>query len=238
MRLWMLCTSVLSLFLIFASCNLDDPTQVKIDQIITLTAEKSSLAANGVDRCLIRADLKGDTPDGQSVIFRTDAGTFSGAPAGVQAGQNGSEMTVKANAMTASVYLISSTQETQATVFVSVGAYSEKAAISFVRVAPERIVLTSNRTRIAADGNQTATLTASLVPVNNIGTVTERTRILFRAENEATGQRMPTLDREANSDNQGNAVVSLVGIEKAIVRMIGKVDKVNSLADTLSLEFY
>jgi len=224
--------AILSLFFNLLSCSkLDDPTSISTDNIITIKTEKDSILANGADKTLITAELKGDTPDGQTLTFKTDKGYFSGIP-GSGTG-NIQQFTLKSSARTASVYLVSSTEETDATVSVSVSDFLVFTTVEFKRISPSRIIISSNRFELPADGNSAAQLTVSLISPMDIGTVTEGTRILFTVENASTNVELTNLHMEALSDQNGVAKTSFVGTDKGQMRIIARVDKLDAIRDTI-----
>jgi len=223
---------------LFSSCSeLDDPTKLDLNEVITVQTKKTVLSANGLDTTAVTAELTGDTPDGQLVTFKTDIGSFAGIPSNGTASNNSTSISLNANAREASVFLISGIEEGTATVSASVGNFTNISEVIFQRVNPDRIVLTSNRTEVPADGNSTVALTVNLLLSNALGTVTEKTRILFRAENDSTGQSVPALDRVALSDNQGVATTSITGTQQGRMRIISTVDGLNNLADTILVQF-
>lgn len=229
------------------ACTLEDPGNLSPDKIIDIQPESrfrrspGTLKANGVDRLTIKAILKDDTPEGSDITFRTDAGTFAGVPPVTTSSNNPQELTVKAAGRQASVTLISSTQVVEATVSASVGDFTASTMILFIRVDPVRLTLESNTTRLMADGNDTATLTATLIPPQEngeeSGTVSELTRIIFTAEIEGTNTTVETLRREAQSDAMGQATTTLVGRQKGLIRITATVDGLSDVKATVLLEF-
>ncbi|MFB3100151.1 MAG: hypothetical protein ACE1ZM_01755 [Gammaproteobacteria bacterium] len=99
------------------------------------------------------------------------------------------------------------------------------------------MVLSSNRTTLLANGNETAVLTAQLILPDDEGIVSENTRVIFRAELASTGTSIRELQRESLSNASGNAITSLFGRTMGLMRIIGTVDNLPSVADTLFIEF-
>lgn len=237
----------LSLFL--PACELTDdglfdPEQFSIDDVIEIKTEPSTILANGVDRTLVTATLKGHTPDGLEIEFETDGGTFASVVDDGTNSQNQQEIAVKASGKQAQVFLISSIEVTKTTVSATVKALDASAddtgftvfsTISFTRANPDRIILSSNLRKQKADGQSVVEVTADLISPDNAGTVSKDTRIIFQVADASTGAAVPELRSEALSDASGKAKVQLSSRQARIVRITASVESVES--DPLKIEF-
>jgi len=225
------------------SCALDDPTGLRLHDVITITAESDvvSLKADGVDRMLLTAQLMGETPDGSEVTFMTDAGRFAGISSATKTEDNLQQLKVKAVGRQASVYLISGTRVADATVSAKVGEYTAVTTVGFTRVDPARLVLESNTAKLKADGNDMASLTVTLVAPEvggeESGVVTEQTRVKFTAKIEGTNTSVDALRREAVSGSNGKATTTLVGRQAGVMRITATVDGLPEISDSVLLEF-
>ena len=112
-------------------------------------------------------------------------------------------------------------------------------AVKICQTFDARLVLEHNF--VDADGNDTATLTATLSPRQAIGeesgTVSELTRILFKATIDGTNTAVDALDREAVSDATGKAITTLVGRTPGLIRITATVDGLPNITDTVLIEF-
>jgi len=234
---------VVSGFLFYSSgckeMDLEDPELYNLGDIIKIIAQSDSVNANGVDHIKITAVLSGDTPDGKKIVFTTDYGTFAGIPADGSTSNNKQQAEITAIGRKAEVDLISSIEEIEkVTVSASVEGYADSTEVKFERVYPERIFITTNVTRLLADGQNTATLTANLVPPGNKGTVSKDARVIFDAIDKNTGAAVPHLHREALSDAGGKAIASFVSQQPGVMEISCKVDGLDDKVATITIEFY
>lgn len=185
--------------------KLDDPGSLIIGDVLSIKPGSNQVKANGVDKVKITATLEGDTPDGKEVVFKTDTGTFASIPGTEGTSSSQQQIEIKAVNKQAEVFLVSSIEVKNANISASVENFTVFTIIEFVRVFPVRIYLTSNVTVAKANGQDTATLTAALIPPENKGTVSKGARVLFDAIDLNTGAAVPQLHREALSDKNGKA---------------------------------
>lgn len=219
--------------------ELDDPETLTITDVIKIETTSSQVNANGVDKVTIIATLLGDTPDGQNVIFTTDAGTFASIPGSGTTSENQQQIEIKAVGKTAEVYLVSSIEVKEANVSASIEGYTVFTTIKFVRFYPERMYLTSNMSRLKADGQSTATLTATLIPPDNKGTVSKGTRVIFDAIDLDTNAPVPQLHREALSDENGQAAAQFASQQAGVMQITCSIDKRPDITPaTFVIEFY
>ena len=232
---------ILSLMLLFmvGGCKvleLEDPDSLTVEDVIEISAASEQVNANGVDGVSITATLMGDTPDGQNIVFRTDTGTFSGSNS-----SNPQEINLNAAGRKAEVFLISSTDvKEKVTVSASVSDYTDSTSIRFVRVFPVRIYLTGNVTQLPADGQNTAVLTAILVPPEDKGAVSKGARVIFEAVDANTGAAVAHLYREALSivsGGQGMASVNMTSQQPGLMQITCRVEDAPNVTATYLLEF-
>lgn len=210
--------------------KLDEPGSLNTDDIIQVDAVPATVNANGVDRVKITATLLGDSPDGK-IVFKTDFGTF--------AGNNQQQFETATVGHQAEVFLISSIDVIkEVTVTASIESITASTIVEFIRVLPVRIFLTSNVTRLKADGNSTATITATLVPPENIGIVSKGARVIFDAIDAETGAAVPQLYREALSGAEGKASAAFVSHQPGLMEITCRVDGLADVTATFLIEFY
>jgi hypothetical protein len=226
----------------FSGCKvveLDDPGSLTIEDLIQVTPESTTVNANGVDRVKITATLKGDTPDGKKIIFKTDCGTFASIPEGAATSNNQQQIEINAVGKKAEVSIISSTDVKKVvTVSASVEGFTAFTSVEFVRVFPARIFLTSNVTLLKANGQDTATITATLVPPDNIGTVSKGARVIFDAIDKETGVVVSQLHREALSDSNGKASANFTSQQPGLMEITCSIEGQSEKSDPLLIEFY
>ncbi|MCK4761413.1 MAG: hypothetical protein KAW12_04375 [Candidatus Aminicenantes bacterium] len=198
-----------------------------------------SMNANGVDQTQITVHILGDTPDGQPITFRTDTGAFASKPI-ISGNENASqEIIVKSSAQKARVYLISGIEEKRGVISASLEGYTIFRELSYTRVIPEKIVVSTNTTQLTANGNDTAALSVELIAPNTNfgrGTVTVNTRIIFTARDISTGQSLSGLHREALSDNKGYATAAITGRHIGTVKITATVEN-EKISDDVTIVF-
>jgi hypothetical protein len=230
-------------FLLYSSgckqMKLEDPELYNLGDLIKILAHSDSVQANGVDRIKISAELSVDTPDGKKIVFTTDHGTFAGIPAGGSTSNNKQQAEITAIGRIAEVELVSSIEVIEkVTVSASVEDYADTTEVEFTRAYPDRIFITTNVTRLLADGQNTATLTANLVPPENKGKVSNGARVIFDAIDKNTGAAVPHLHREALSDAGGKAIASFVSQQPGVMEISCRVEGLADKVATITIEFY
>lgn len=235
---WVIAAILIIAALSTSNCKLSDPDSLTLDQIMVFSDDlkDASLYANGVNRLKISIILVGDTPDQQVVTFKTDAGNFSSNPANITPDKKVQEISIKAAGRIAEVFLISSIKVENATVSASINNFTIFTIIPFLRYYPARIILSSNSTRLKPDGNDTAQLTVELIPPNDVGKVSEGTRIIFTAEDVESGKTLPELYRESLSEG-GFARTAITGRVKGLVRITAVVADLRNISASILLEF-
>ncbi|MBF0413598.1 MAG: Ig-like domain-containing protein [Desulfamplus sp.] len=182
---------------------------------ITLTADKTSIPADGLSTALITAEIKDvdgkAVPSGTAVAFSTTFGTFLASSSAT------TDMSGKVTAV-----LVSSTTPGSAVVSVSSGGIFSTIKITFGNTNTERIIiLTAEPPTIPADGSSSTFITAAITDASKIpvasGTSIKFTTTLGKFSN---GQKEITL---TTSDYSGIVTIPLIaGNEKgtAIVTAI------------------
>jgi hypothetical protein len=206
------------------------------EDVVTIRLAEPSRAvlADGRDRTEVIVELGPDTPSSSVVELRTDWGTFAGVAG---APDDRQELTANAGGRILRAFLVSEPRAADARVVASVGGYEVTLDVPVRRADPARLVLTANRLRLDADGNETATLTATLFTGSGLGTVTEETRVFFRALDDPSGSARPELDRESLSDDSGRAIADLVTTQPGTYRIVATAENQPSATDTLTVVF-
>jgi hypothetical protein len=229
---------VFSLAAAVFGCNLEDPNGLSVDDMFSVSVEPRQISADGVSSAVVTITLRGDTPSGVEVLLRTDMGRFGSLPpeSGGDATES-QEFTIKITARSDQVALISGTKAGTAFISASIDDFTQFDTTTFTRVHPEQLKLTSNRSVADANGADRVTLTAKLHPSGYRGTVTEGTKVLFEARDTMTGLAIPELQREADSDGNGDAQAELFSSTSGHFEITAFVESDPSVRDSLTIQF-
>ena len=141
------------------ACDLSNPSDgIPIDQIVTLTSDKASVLANGVDKVVLTAELGPLSDAEQTVLFSTEDGELEGSDP-----ENRRIFEKKTNERRAQAVLVSSVNAAEdVAVFAEVGDFKTQLDIVFRRAYPEAMKLTADKNVVDANRIDFATLEVEL----------------------------------------------------------------------------
>jgi hypothetical protein len=211
-----------------SACELADPAGGEIDAL-TIEATASELGANNVDATTITAVLRFDTDTEMDVTFSTSSGRF---PAGTGADRR--TLVRRTNDRRTDALLQADDQAALVVVKVSANNVSAFDTIRFTQVVPDRITLKSNRSAAAANGNETISVTASLIMNDFLARPTQQTVVVFTAV-DGGGAEVPDFERRGTSGADGTVTVSLTTTVPGSYSVIAHVE--GGPADTIRVSF-
>jgi hypothetical protein len=214
------------------SCNVEDPTAASQRNLIEVNVVEDAIPGDGFSRSEVFATLRGDTRDTVTVTFRTEAGSFVTA-----AGTSTNEVAMLATENSALAILKSDPLAGDVIVRASARGFDSLDHVTFTRVSPDRLRLSTSRSSARADGASIVTVTAQLLLENPEQTVTQGTRVVFTAVDTVTLQPVSELRREGESDDAGKVVVDLVSATVVDVWIRAEVLDASGIQDSTVVRF-
>jgi hypothetical protein len=151
--------------------------------IIRVSAAAPSAPADGITITPITAEISGALPSGRRMVtFTTTLGDFLGDPAN-RTGAGQTSIDAPADGANRAVAFLRSPKDAVGTAFVTARVdnppVSAVTNVQFTRAAPQRVLVTTNRSTVEQDFDPPLVVTATLV--RDPGTVTAGTIVTFRA---------------------------------------------------------
>ena len=211
-----------------ACFTLDDPTAVSGADVMRLdVARAGDVLATGAARVPVTVTLLGDTPTGTEVTLRTDDGSWVGAST-----SNPKELKLKSPSRVVQATMIAGIDPGVATISAEAGGFVVSDTITLRPAPPDTLELTSDVSRVPANGQSVATLTARLLRAVGSGVPSRGTRVHFDVS--LAGVLVPDLSSTVDSDSTGYARRTLATRTPGSYRIVARA---GTVADTLTLEF-